>query len=721
MATQYWVEGFFVDLSRNQVTHEKHSQTVAPKALAVLTYLARSQGRVVSHDELLSEVWPDRVVSPNTLQRCIAQLRKVLGDDGKAQGLIKTHAKQGYSLECDVRWHDPARTTAAEAVSDASTLKSHADRGSPADSAPASRRLRTGVAMAAVAVGLALVASIGYSYLSAEHPSPWLVTEVRALTATDDKEFDASYAPDGQHIVFHRYLDKFCVNQLWAKQMTTQEETLLTQDWGAYGSHSFSKDGERIAFLATKACSEPMTQTSCYDLVTLDFKQALESPQQPNILLQCQNSEIRKPIWVGNDDISLMQRHAERWKLIRYSLAEGKSTDLYTLSEGNLIDFAYSERDEVFAVISVHTDGEYYIEMLKPDGRILSRHPIRYPQGMSRFNKFFPSFDPLNRQLLFSTGKRLFTLSYEGRVTPIEMAFADRMTRPAFHPNGKKLLMIKGPYDSDIVRLSMRDAAAAGLLSRTESSQPASTYTSFERSNLGEDDAVFQPGGELVAFLSDRSGETQLWVSDGHGPRRLTHFAVDTYIRGVRWAADGNSLLVNANDVLTQVFLDATQRTFPIGRPVARLFHWDSQNNVALLLVRFAGKLRLAEADLTTLQVRQLSDKTILWALRSDDGRLIYKDPMGRFWRPGPVEDQPIGALDQQGGISKSFVMNGNVIYAINADKQLWSYDLDSDVFQIIGALGREVDYLTDISQDQLLMTIQVSAKKEVVELILAD
>ena len=79
--------------------------------MAVLTYLAKNANRVVSHDELLSKVWPDAVVTPNTLQRSIAQLRKALGGDGQYHSYIKTHAKQGYSLECAVSWQDEIDTT----------------------------------------------------------------------------------------------------------------------------------------------------------------------------------------------------------------------------------------------------------------------------------------------------------------------------------------------------------------------------------------------------------------------------------------------------------------------------------------------------------------------------------------------------------------------------------------------------------------------------------
>ncbi len=48
MAQQYWIGGFFIDLSRNQISQNNQTQTLAPKALAVLTQLAENQGKVVS-------------------------------------------------------------------------------------------------------------------------------------------------------------------------------------------------------------------------------------------------------------------------------------------------------------------------------------------------------------------------------------------------------------------------------------------------------------------------------------------------------------------------------------------------------------------------------------------------------------------------------------------------------------------------------------------------
>lgn len=65
------------------------------------------------------------------------------------------------------------------------------------------------------------------------------------------------------------------------------------------------------------------------------------------------------------------------------------------------------------------------------------------------------------------------------------------------------------------------------------------------------------------------------------------------------------------------------------------------------------------------------------------------------------------------------FVIKDNVIYGVNNDFQLWSYALNEEIFEIITALPHNVDYLTDINQTQLLMTVRVSSSKEVVELSL--
>jgi DNA-binding winged helix-turn-helix (wHTH) protein/Tol biopolymer transport system component len=739
MTVKYWVGDFFVDLSRNQVTQKKQSQTIAPKALAVLTYLAENQGRVVSYDELFDKVWPDTVVTPNTLQRSIAQLRKVLGEDTQYQSYIKTHTKQGYSLECEVRWQD--KIDAELSVEQPLSLKANKenpeieqDNNSPSthikstetenihtESTGVVNTPRSASSLFTFFAGIIILVIIGVLYLAQPQPFKLSIGELRSLTATDNKEFGGLYSPDGEYIVFLRYSEKLCVSSnIWAKHTTTQQEIQLTKNMARFGTLSFSKDGKKLVFVETENCSQPITQKKCYKLMTLDFEQALKAPQSPSLLMECRNSRIAKPTWLNNNNIALLQQLSDRWKLLSYSIADNKTAEIYSLEDGNLTDYDYSVKDDLIALTSIHNDGQYYIETLTPDGQVLSSHQIEYPPEIPKFSFIYPNFTPINEQLIFSTGRQLFGLSYQGKITNISLPLDEPMGTPIFHPNGKKMLVIKGNWDSDIATIPL------SKITKTQADQFLTTadnnYSIIARSTLAEDDAKYQPNGTLIAFKSDRSGENQLWITDGNSPQQLTSFPLDSRIYGQYWAADGKSILVNANNMLTQVILDPEQglqqESFPFEYRIEQLFHWNSKDNTALITARIKGILTFGELNLNNQEFRVITDKKVNWALKSEDGRLIYTDHLDRFWQPGPAEDKLMESLEQQGS-DKRFIIKNNVIYGINEEFQLWSYNLNEKTFEMLGNTPINVEYLTDINQSDILLSIRITAKKEVAEFTL--
>jgi TolB-like protein/Flp pilus assembly protein TadD len=68
----------------------------------LLVYLADRPGEVVSSDELLEKLWPDRVVTEGSVYRCIGELREVL-EQGKVTPIyIETIPKKGYRLRSRV-------------------------------------------------------------------------------------------------------------------------------------------------------------------------------------------------------------------------------------------------------------------------------------------------------------------------------------------------------------------------------------------------------------------------------------------------------------------------------------------------------------------------------------------------------------------------------------------------------------------------------------------
>ncbi len=66
----------------------------------MLRHLAENAGRLVGIDELLAVVWPDVVVTDESVARCISDVRKALGDT--RQEIIGTVPRRGYLLAAPV-------------------------------------------------------------------------------------------------------------------------------------------------------------------------------------------------------------------------------------------------------------------------------------------------------------------------------------------------------------------------------------------------------------------------------------------------------------------------------------------------------------------------------------------------------------------------------------------------------------------------------------------
>lgn len=696
MAEQYWIGGFFVDVSRNQITHNKTAQTIPPKALAVLTYLAQRQGQVVSQEELMDNVWKDTIVSPNSLQRCIAQLRKAFGDDGKSQDFIKTHAKKGYSLETDIRWE---QATAAKEDEVKSTPDTRTER-------PKNKWFVTACLFIAIFAGLITVLNTPRS------SDDIVISDIRLLTSTDNRELASTYSPDGQYIVFQRFPEVLCTSNLWAKHVQTQEEFQLTQELGNYGNLSFSPDGNTLTFIEQNNCTPPAQQKDCFSLQRLDFAAALNSPQSPTTVVECTNTEIRNPIWLDSSTVALMRKANQRWQLIRYNIENDSTNNLHEVINGSVVSYDVSSSNREIAVTSVHSDNKLYIERVSSDGELLSSHVIEFPADIPEFTFISPNFSPIEDQLIFSTGKQLFTLNFEGEVSKVSLPLTDAIGTPEFHPDGQKMLAIKGHYDSDIVSIPFADLP-------NQFEQLNSNV--IVRSMLEENRGKFQPSGNTVAFSSEGDGTSQVWLSDlsdsDSNSRPLSQFPVNTNVRNLLWSQSGESLLVNGSSQLFTLQLNGAIQPWASQHAVRDLYHWNESTNTVLANVRINGALKLAEVDLVNGSEEVLTDKPVKWAGKYNN-QVIFMDSQGVFWQIGALEAAVIPALEGQGS-DKRAVIKGKVIYSINDSFQLWSYNIDTLEFKVLAQLPDEVDYITDVNDSHILLTYRIAARKDVVELTL--
>lgn len=128
--------GFELDLNRGELRVEGRAVPLRPKTYALLALLAQNAGRLMSKDTLMAALWPDVVVTDDSLVQCVTELRGALG--AASASLIKTVPRRGYLLDAVLSESAPDLPTAADtAAAPTLTPTSPVALDADANSAPA--------------------------------------------------------------------------------------------------------------------------------------------------------------------------------------------------------------------------------------------------------------------------------------------------------------------------------------------------------------------------------------------------------------------------------------------------------------------------------------------------------------------------------------------------------------------------------------------------------
>ncbi|MBQ5922001.1 MAG: PD40 domain-containing protein, partial [Alistipes sp.] len=197
------------------------------------------------------------------------------------------------------------------------------------------------------------------------------------------------------------------------------------------------------------------------------------------------------------------------------------SQDIFPMWIGEEI-FFISDRDRTMNLFVYNTStkktekvtnySDYDIKFPSTDGSI-----IVYEQGGYIFK-----FDPKTRK----AEKISITLNGENRYARVEMKNVDdKMTAASLSPDGKRVAVtargevFNVPVEKGVTRNITRTSGA------------------------NERGAKWSPDGKWIAYISDRTGETEVWLQGEDGePQQLTKGS-DTYIRQVIWSPDSKTLL----------------------------------------------------------------------------------------------------------------------------------------------------------------------------------
>lgn len=89
---------FHLDLQHRKLFTNGAPVELKPKAMDILCVLASAQGKMVTKDELMEQVWPGLVVEENNIQVHISALRKALNEEKGEPAYLLTVSGRGYRL-----------------------------------------------------------------------------------------------------------------------------------------------------------------------------------------------------------------------------------------------------------------------------------------------------------------------------------------------------------------------------------------------------------------------------------------------------------------------------------------------------------------------------------------------------------------------------------------------------------------------------------------------
>jgi class 3 adenylate cyclase/tetratricopeptide (TPR) repeat protein len=113
---RYAFGDYLLDPQRYELHCAGKPVPLRPKAFEVLAYLLAHRERIISKAELLEHLWPGQFIGDATLNSCIKEVRRAIGDRGAMPRLLRTVRGRGYRFVAPVEEQDQLRPKGVQPV-----------------------------------------------------------------------------------------------------------------------------------------------------------------------------------------------------------------------------------------------------------------------------------------------------------------------------------------------------------------------------------------------------------------------------------------------------------------------------------------------------------------------------------------------------------------------------------------------------------------------------
>lgn len=275
-----------VDPALGEISSGGRVTKLDPLTMRLLLYMADNAGRVVALQELLDAVWPNVIVTPQSVYNTVAQLRRTLGDLAEAPTYIANIPRMGYRLIAKIEHRKVERRTAAAKPSPTDTTTPTAITPVGEIHAPPSRlaaRRTLIIAVIAVLIGLAVVLifarreSLGSRTAGSEPAAAHAIAVMpfRDLSEARDREYLAEGFAEEIGTVLSRVPTLRVIGRTSAFALRTESVSEIAKrlhvDHVLEGSVQTSAHGLRITAALIRTDTGQYLWSKTYDRATDDY------------------------------------------------------------------------------------------------------------------------------------------------------------------------------------------------------------------------------------------------------------------------------------------------------------------------------------------------------------------------------------------------------------------------------------------------------------------
>ena len=566
-----------VEPSLNRLRKGDEVLTVEPRVMDLLMLLAESPGQVFGRDEILQRVWSEANVQDDALRRVVTLLRRVLDDDPKQPQYIETITRRGYRLvapvsrpDTDLR-PDPSPTEAVKTTNP---------------------RLWVGVA-----AGVLLIFGLSVAMIQPTQREAQL--EMRPLTSLPGDESDPAFSADGNSIAFIH--EQGGESTLMVKGIRDGGARELLQRPRLTGP-TWSPDGDRVV-VATRGTDCEILSASVQDPPTVQRLYTCSEGERLDTILQPDNETLifsRRPARFGS-----------AWRVHRYDLITQESTQLTLPVEPGFGD--------VFLALSADRQKVAVIRQLIGDRSKLLI--LDWVSGAQEVIEPFPdtiwrvSWSPDGKSLVYADGTDLYRFGLESHTTERLMSSPRDLGQPSVSPVGDRVAVVDQRLLSDIVR------------QQNPLVDPVDEPEVVASSTRAEYMPRFGPNGDRLAFISGRSGRSEIWTSGSDGElERLFGLDRPNHIHAFLWSPIGDRIAVADHHSRLLIVDVATgdSKVVPGAPSDGGLLDWSADGSSIYRLEITDGSPEAWKVGLDDGNRRQITRCGVRTAQESPDGKALY-------------------------------------------------------------------------------------------------